>query len=287
MSTAVHVKDVELAQFRQAVLEESRRRPVVVDFWAPWCGPCRILGPILEKLATEFDGDFLLAKVNTEDNRELAERYGIRSIPNVKIFRDGEVVDEFIGVIPEAQARAILRRHCPSRADRKFAEGSALLDQRQPDKARLIFEEALQLEPSHAGALLELGNLLADRGDYMGATALWERIPASSPLADRAEMLKQSLQFQVACDDAGGAAACAARAASEPENLDARYFNGCCLAAAGELRAALEEFLFVVARNRNFRDQAARKAMLTIFAQAGGRSELAEEFRKRLAVVLF
>ena len=287
MSTAVHVKDVELAQFRQAVLEESRRRPVVVDFWAPWCGPCRILGPILEKLAAELGGDFLLAKVNTEDNRELAERYGIRSIPNVKIFRDGEVVDEFIGVIPEAQARAILRRHCPSRADRKFAEGSALLDQRQPDKARLIFEEALQLEPSHAGALLELGNLLADRGDYMGATALWERIPASSPLADRAEMLKQSLQFQVACDDAGGAAACAARAASEPENLDARYFNGCCLAAAGELRAALEEFLFVVARNRNFRDQAARKAMLTIFAQAGGRSELAEEFRKRLALVLF
>ena len=287
MATAVHVKDVELAQFRQAVLEESRRRPVVVDFWAPWCGPCRILGPILEKLAAELGGDFLLAKVNTEDNRELAEQFGIRSIPNVKIFRDGEVVDEFIGVIPEAQARALLRRHCPSPADRKFAEGSALLDQGQPEKARLMFEETLQLEPSHAAALLGLGNLLAARGDYMGATALWERIPASSPLADQAETLKQSLQFQVACDDAGGAAACAARAASEPENLDARYFNGCCLAAAGELRAALEEFLFVVARNRNFRDQAARKAMLTIFAQAGGRSELAEEFRKRLALVLF
>ncbi len=287
MATAVHFKDIELAEFREAVLEESRRRPVVVDFWAPWCGPCRILGPILEKLAAEFGGDFFLAKVNTEDSPELAEHFGIRSIPNVKIFKDSQVVDEFIGALSEAEARKFLRRHCPGPADRKFIEGIALRDQGQLEDARRLFEEILKIDASHPGALLELGKLLAGEGDAAGAVALWERVPASSPQADQAEMLKQALQFQVACNEAGGAAACAARAASEPENLEVRYFNGCCLAAMGEFRGALEEFLFVVTRNRNFRDEAARKAMLTVFALAGNRSELAEEYRKRLALVLF
>jgi putative thioredoxin len=281
------VKDVERDEFQRAVLEESLERPVVVDFWAPWCGPCRILGPILEKLAGEFGGDFLLAKVNTEANPELAEQFGIRSIPNVKIFRDGKVVDEFIGVISESRARAILRRHCPGPADEKFAQGMARLQQGQRERASLLFEETLQLDGSHHRAMLELGKLRAADGDFAGAAELWGRIPDTSPVADQAEALRQAVEFQSACSEAGGAAACAARAASEPEALEARYANGCCLAAAGDFRGALEEFLFVLARNRNFRDQAARKAMLTVFSLAGERSELTEEYRRRLARTLF
>ena len=136
MATAVHVKDVGIQDFDQSVIDESFRRPVVVDFWAPWCGPCRILGPVLERLAEEFKGDFLLAKVNTEENPEIAQGFGIRSIPNVKVFKGGAVVDEFMGAISEGEARHFLRRHCPSDADRKYAEGLACLDLGQAQERR-------------------------------------------------------------------------------------------------------------------------------------------------------
>jgi len=286
VATPVHVKDVGLSDFEQLVIDESFRRPVAVDFWAPWCGPCRILGPVLEKLAEEFKGDFLLAKVNTEENPEIAQGFGIRSIPNVKVFKGGAVVDEFMGAISEGEARHFLRRHCPSDADRKYAEGLACLDLGQAQEARRAFEEALRADPSHGGALLELGKILAAAGDAEAAS-LWDRIPSDSPQQEQAEPLKQALEFHTVCGQNGGLEACATRAAAEPENLEARYAHGCCLAAGGDYRGALEEFLFVVTRNRNFREEAARKAMLTVFVLAGERSGLAEEYRKRLAMVLF
>jgi putative thioredoxin len=287
VATAVHVKDVGLADFEQSVIDESFRRPVVVDFWAPWCGPCRILGPVLERLAEEFKGDFLLAKVNTEENPEIAQDFGIRSIPNVKVFKGGEVAGEFLGAISEAEARQFLRRHCPSDADRKYAEGLACLDAGQAQEARRAFEEALRADASHGGALLELGKILAAGGEAQAAASLWDRIPSDSPQREQAESLKQALEFHVVCGQNGGLKACANRAAAEPENLEARYAHGCCLAAGGDYRGALEEFLFVVTRNRNFREEAARKAMLIVFALAGERSPLAEEYRKHLAMVLF
>ncbi len=122
-----HALDVGLADFAQSVLEESKHRPVVVDFWAPWCGPCKSLKPILEKLAAEYGGKFLLAKINSDDNQELAARYGVRGIPSVKAFVDGEPVDEFSGALPEGEVRAFLDRLVPSPADelRQQAAGRA------------------------------------------------------------------------------------------------------------------------------------------------------------------
>lgn len=287
MATALHVKNVGLEDFEGAVIEESRRRPVAVDFWAPWCGPCRILGPILEKLAAEFAGDFLLAKVNTETNPELAGYFQIRSIPNVKMFVNGRVVDEITGAVPEREVRDFLRLHCPSAADRKHAEGIQLLEKGQLDEARAAFEAALEQDLSHAAALLELGKLSATAGDTNSAISFWDRIPVSSPLREHAETLKKSVQFQIVCAQAGGPEVCAQRATAEADNLEARYAQGCCQAAAGNYRAALEEFLIVVSRDKHFREQAARKAMLTLFALVGERSDLADEYRKRLAMVLF
>jgi putative thioredoxin len=287
MKHETYVKDVGLEDFERSVVEESARRPVAVDFWAAWCGPCRILGPILERLAEEFGGDFLLAKVDTEAEPELAMQFGIRSIPNVKVFRDGRVVDEMVGALPEDGVRGFLRRHCPSPADRKHAEGMAELAGGRTERARSAFEAALASDPGHAGVLVELGKLAAASGDYERAAADWARVPASSPLWDQAQTLARSLEFSRECAQGGGEAACAQRASEEPANLQARFAHGCCLAARGKHRDALEEFLFVVGRDKNFNDQAARKAMLTVFSLAGERSELAEEYRKRLALVLF
>ena len=158
MATALHVRDVQLSDFQQSVIDESFKRPVAVDFWAPWCGPCRVLSPILERLADQFAGDFLLAKVNTEENPEIAEHFAIRSIPNVKLFKGGTVVDEFMGAVSESRARSFLRKHCPTAADRRYAEGLALLQRKLPAEAQSEFESALELDPAHGGTLLELEN---------------------------------------------------------------------------------------------------------------------------------
>ena len=246
-----------------------------------------VLSPVLERLADEFAGDFLLAKVNTEENPELAEHFAIRSIPNVKLFKNGTVVDEFMGAVSESRARSFLRKHCPTAADRSHAHGLALLDQQRPAEAQREFESALELDSSHGGALVELGKLRAAARDMAGAESFWDRVPASSPAWGQAQQLKRSLEFQSICAQSGGPEAAAARAAAEPANLEARYAHACCLVAAGEFRTALEEFLSILTRDKNFQDQAARKAMLTVFGLVGERSDLAEEYRKRLALVLF
>ncbi len=287
MATTTHTKDVAAGDFQASVIEESRKRPVVVDFWAPWCGPCRILGPILERLADEFEGNFLLAKVDTESNTELALRFRIQSIPNVKVFRDGELVDEFFGALPEDEVRAFLRRHCPSAADLKYDAAVTELRDGATGRALALLRETLALDPSHAAALFELGRVLLLNGKADEARAQWDRIPAGSELWEQAQTMKRVLEFEAVCRSGRSPADWAAFASAEPENLEARYGHGCCLAIEGDYRGALEEFLHVVSRDRSFNDQAARKAMLTVFTLAGERSDLSEEFRKRLAQTLF
>ena len=287
MAASLPVKEVDSADFQTDVIEESRRRPVVVDFWAEWCGPCRILGPILEKLADECQGGFLLAKVDTESNPEIAEQYRIQSIPNVKVFRDGELVDEFIGALPEDQVRAFLRRNCPSAADRKADQAALQIRKGDIEAGRALLREALALDPRHSTALFELGRLDAIDGDAQSALTYWNRVPASSPEWDRVQVLKNLLELQAECASGKNPEEWSALAAADPGNLEAHFAHGCCLTVSGDYRGALDEFLHVVSRNRNYRDEAARKAMLTIFSVLGERSEISEEYRKRLAQTIF
>ena len=283
--TAPNVRDVSGAEFQTAVIEESRRRPVVVDFWAKWCGPCLALGPILEKLAGEFKGSFLLAKVDVDSNPELAGQFGIRGIPNVKVFKEGRIVDEMAGALPESQVRDFLRQHCPAEADLRFE--AALQRLKGGEEALSELEEVLRLDPNHAGALVETARLRLSSGDVEGARTLLERVPYLSPLADQAARIKEGLEFHEQCRKAGGPAACAEKARQEPQSPVARYANGCCMAAAGRYREALEEFLAVVLKDKGFSDGAARRGMLAIFSIVGERSDLSEEYRKKLAMALY
>jgi putative thioredoxin len=281
MSTSDWVIEVGDADFETAVLKRSETTPVVVDFWAPWCGPCRAIGPLLERLAEEHEGAFILAKVNVDEAPAVSQAFGIQSIPAVKGFRDGMLVGEFVGAQPEQTVRKLLELVLPTPADGLVARAATLA----PEAAEAALREALELEPRHARALLDLARILAARGDTAGALQLLERVSPPSPLVGESERLAAELRMRA--DGAGDQAALRARIAADPADLEARLDLGRTLAALGKHEDALAELLDVVRRDPHFADDGARKAMVDLFAVLGSDHPLTDRYRNELAKALF
>ena len=279
------IVDVGDRDFEREVVERSRDVPVVVDLWAPWCGPCRALGPVLERLATEQAGAFVLAKVNVDEAPAVAQRLRVQSIPAVKAFRDGAVVAEFVGAQPERAVRDFLASILPSEADRLAREGERKSAAGDAPGAEAAFDAALAADARHPRALLGLARIYAASGQVPKALALVERVPPSSPVARDAERLAAQLRTRV--DATGDEATLRARVAANVTDLDARLQLGRVLAARGKYDDALAELLEVVRRDPHFADDAARKAMLDVFQVLGPGDELTDRYRRELSRVLF
>jgi putative thioredoxin len=282
---AGQVIDVGDADFEREVLERSHELPVVVDFWAPWCGPCRVLGPVLERLAAEHPGGFVLAKVNVDEAPGVAQTFRIQSIPAVKGFRDGEMVAEFVGAQPEPAVRQFLTAVLPTEADRRAAAGTAHAAAGATDLAEAAFNAALAHEPRHSRALVGLARLHADAGRHADALALLERVTSGGSIGHDAERLAAELRTRAAGN--GDEASLRARVAAHPDDLDARLTLGRLLAAAGRYEDALGDLLEVVRRDPRFADDGARKAMLDVFEVLGARHPVTERYRGELAKALF
>jgi putative thioredoxin len=243
--------DISTADFEHEVLESSATQPVVVDFWAPWCAPCRALGPILEKLAAEYGGRFRLVKVNLDENPALAEGLGVRSIPAVFGFRDGRAVARFVGAQPEREVRAFIERLLPSPHEQALEQAEQLVAKGRVDEAEKLLEE----------------------------------IPFDIDRERRMEALRAAIGFA----RAGGpdTAGLEARLAAAPDDHAARLELAQRLAAQRRWREAMDQLLEIVKKDKGWRDGEARKQLLHIFQLAAGQPDLVTEYRRKLATQLY
>jgi len=276
--------DVGEENFEAEVLERSSTVPVVVDFWAEWCGPCKALGPVLEKLAGEYGGEFVLAKVNVDESPGLASVFGIQGIPAVKLFKDGELASEFSGALPEPMVRQFLTKFLPSAADKQAQEAESL-ESEKPDQAAAIYRQILDSEPNHAKALLGLGRLAMESGDNPKALEYLDRVPIIADERKEADRLIARLNLQSSAVESESALR--EKLKAEPNNIAARFELAQALAGVEKYEEALKEFLSVVKTDREFQDDGARKAMVQIFEVLGSDHALTDKYRSELAAALF
>lgn len=270
--------------FEQDVIERSKRTSVVVDFWAPWCGPCRVLGPILERLAEEYRGEFILAKVNVDENPGLSQALSIQSIPMVLGFRDGDVAAQFVGALPEAAIREFLQKLLPSEADHLTAAADQQRSTGKAAEAEDAYRRALELDPRCERALLGLAAILGDRREDEEALRLLDQIP---PGRVRQEADRLAAEIRIRQGGSGDEQTLRARLVGEPDDLETRLLLAQVLAAATKYDEALREYLEIVRRDRTFQDEVARKAMLDIFDLLGSENPITSHYRSELAKVLF
>jgi putative thioredoxin len=284
------VIDVSLQTFRAEVIDESTRRLVLVDFWAPWCGPCRQLTPVLEKTVAARRGEVRLAKMNIDVNPEIAQQLGIQSIPAVVAFHQGKMVDAFMGALPERDVKAFIDRCIgPAGEDPEalFVEAQALLEAGDVDSAEAVFARILNVAPDHVGALAGLARVAIERGAFEEAKALLDAVPAKHAEAPPVAAARAALALKEQAGAVGDMAYLLARVENAPTDHQARYDLAVALNAAGRRDAAAQELLNIIKRERGWNDDAARKLLLQLFDSWGPLDPVTRAARRQLSALIF
>ena len=279
--------DATLSSFERDVIEASMEVPVLVDFWAPWCGPCKVLGPLLEKLEREYGGRWKLVNVNSDTNPELAASFNLRSIPYTVAFVDGNAVAQFMGAQPEAYLRAFLDRLIPNPGELEHRAARDALALGQKDIAREYLKNAIALDPTNDGARLDMLGLLLEDGHVEEARKQFDILSTDAEQQSSYESVRARLVASERAATLPPEESLIERVAQSPADLQARLDLGELYIARREFRAALEQLLEIVRSDRAFGDDIGRRKMLTVFEMAAAEPDLVDDFRSRLSSVLY
>ena len=284
MADSPFIIDVTQENYQQ-VMEASSRVPVLLDFWASWCQPCQVLMPILARLAEEYQGKFLLGKLNTEEQQEIAAQFGIRSIPTVKLFRDGQPVDEFMGALPEQAVREFLDRHVARESDAQVALARERLLAGSANDAIALLNEARQADPDNPRVALTLAEAQAAMGDVAAAEATLDSLPANEQDKPEVTILRSHLYFEDQVAGAPAATELEARLAADPGDTQALYQLALRKVIEQDYEAAMELLLQLMQKDRSFGDDAGRRVLLKVFEVLGDDPGVGG-YRRRMAGLL-
>ena len=278
---------ITAANFMSDVVDASADVPVLVDFWAPWCGPCRQLMPMLDRLAAEYGGRFKLAKVNTDEQQELAQQVGIRSLPTVVLFKDRTTADHFIGVVPESQIRQMLDRHLPPLANGPLERAKAFKASGDFNGAKAVLNAALKADPTDITLQTELAELAAHEGDLEGARKELERLQAIEPNNAAVKRLAALLVFSDVIASYPDVRALRQRVTTNSNDLDLRHALAVHQLLGGDVEPALQTWLDIMRTNRAFKDDLARRSLVLAFEVIGEGDPIVAQTRRAMARLLY
>ncbi|MFT6579892.1 MAG: putative thioredoxin [Alphaproteobacteria bacterium] len=290
------IKDTTTATFMVDVIEASKTTPVIIDFWAPWCEPCKQLGPVIEKVVTENAGAVKLVKINIDENQEIAQQMRVQSIPAVFAFAGGQPVDGFAGALPESQIKQFVERVLraskdktgPSPIDEALEQAAQAEETGDTDQAGAIYSEILKHQPENIPAIAGLARNLHAKGETDAARALLDGLPDKAKQDPEIKSVLASLDLAEKIGDSQvDLEPLRAQLAADENNHQARFDLALALYAANEAEAAIDELLTLFSRNRGWNDDAARKQLVEIFDALGAESELVSDSRRRLSSLMF
>ncbi len=278
--------EVTEQNFASQVIEASHQQPVLVDFWATWCGPCQSLMPILEHLAESYQGKFLLAKVEIDSQQALASQFGVRSVPTVKLVKNGQIIDEFTGALPEGQIRTFLDKHIENESEQLMQQALMMYQNGETEAALSQMGQILQADPDNQNNKITYAGILL-REQHIDEAKKWLASLTADALDNpQVQAMQAQLEFMHIVENAPDMTSLRQTVAEDPANSEARYQLSAHAILQGQFDTAFEQLLEVVKRDRKYQDDAGRKALLRLFDLLGDQHELVSSYRRKLAMAL-
>lgn len=286
MSQSQYSFDVSAQSFQSQVIDASHQVPVLVDFWATWCGPCQSLMPVLEKLAAEYQGQFMLAKVEIDQQQELAAHFGVRSVPTVKLVKNGQIVDEFTGAQPEGEIRALLDRHVEGKPDTPMQQAIDRYEAGEKEQALQEMQQIILDDKENMQNRVRFAEILIQEERYDDARQLLDSLSVDIQMTPEVSALYSKLELAETLAGSDDIETLEKRIDTDPKDSEARYQLSARYAAEGRHDEAMQQLLEIVKRDRAYNDDAGRKGLLRMFELLGNQGELVSKYRRLLAQAL-